>query len=172
MMKIEKEQFGKFIREKRKERGYSSTYKLAEDLHVDQSTVYRIETGERLPSFELFFDLATKLQVPPSELVMQMHLPALVKMVSPDQDHPSAGSEQSQREVEGNLLVTLPSSLTTEDLEVIEAIAKVLSDRRVREKKLAIKEQLEQEAMNENFFEDLERAAANQRQKEITSNER
>ena len=81
-MKIEKEQFGKFIREKRKERGYSSTYKLAEDLHVDQSTVYRIETGERLPSFELFFDLATKLQVPPSELVMQMHLPALVKTVS------------------------------------------------------------------------------------------
>ena len=70
-MKINKVKFGEFVAKRRAALPRISTQaKLAEKLSVAGGTIGKIENGERLPSFELFIDLADALLMTPGELIM------------------------------------------------------------------------------------------------------
>jgi transcriptional regulator with XRE-family HTH domain len=72
-MKINKARFGKFIAERREViYGPQSQSLLADKLHIAGPTMTNIEGGKRMPSFDLFIDLADKLQMTPGELIMIM----------------------------------------------------------------------------------------------------
>lgn len=60
-------EFGKLVREIRKERGLKSS-KLAEQVDIEVKHLGRIERGEKRPSFELIIALAGALNVSPNKL--------------------------------------------------------------------------------------------------------
>jgi transcriptional regulator with XRE-family HTH domain len=151
MMQIDKEKFGKFIKYARKANGYGSMTKLAEALNVDQSTIGKIETGERLPSFELFIDLALKLKMTPGQLMDELAgLPQKSSIIQMPVylvgvDKVSFSDDEA---------MMLPPDLAEEDLRVIFDLAKLLSGHRRREKELVIKAELEKLAEDTANLED------------------
>ncbi|NWJ96702.1 MAG: helix-turn-helix transcriptional regulator [Chloroflexi bacterium] len=114
MMQIDKVRFGSYIKQRRKAVGYNSMYKLAEVLNVDHSTIGKIEAGERLPSFELFLDLASKLKIKPSELMSEL----------------AECATGFEREV----TLTLPPSLLPDDIELLQGIINLISQKRLTSK--------------------------------------
>jgi transcriptional regulator with XRE-family HTH domain len=63
-----RKQFGKTVRILREERGITQE-KFAELADIDRTYVYRLETGQRSPSLEVIFRIASALKITPGQLL-------------------------------------------------------------------------------------------------------
>lgn len=103
MAYIDKKRFGKFIAHRRNSiPGVKTQLKLAEKLEVSNATIGKIETGDRLPSFELLLDLALALEMTPGALVDEM-----------------AGIDGAEGDLQDGRFIALPPHFTQEDYDFL-----------------------------------------------------
>jgi transcriptional regulator with XRE-family HTH domain len=78
-IELNPEGFGQFVARRREAVGFKTQKSLALALNKDVSTIGKIETGDRIPSFDLFFALAEQLKTHPLTLLKEL-------LVLPEQD--------------------------------------------------------------------------------------
>jgi len=71
-VELDPEAFGRYVAKRREAVGYKTQKSLALALNKDISTIGKIETGDRIPSFELFLTLAEYLKIHPVTLLREL----------------------------------------------------------------------------------------------------